>query len=272
MMRSSRTFGAYQPGFQPNDSQDSSFNSSGGYWNASFASVDQRKMGAEYTYFRPSNASVDTQSDYHTTENTTNSSYLPYAAQSVFTAANDTVRPEFRTIHPLKAHFEQHDTKSNSHISPVSTETSTKYDGGSKRRKDSLSPKSTSSPGGRKRGSEDTEVAPARALYLEKNRAAASKCRNKQRRQQEELVEEAREVERRNRVLKAEADMLRGGIRELMHVAAQHNDCPDTRIKLYLQRKADWIATGGLSRMEYVPSSEMSPRTHGSFPLKEETP
>jgi hypothetical protein len=84
-------------------------------------------------------------------------------------------------------------------------------------------------------------------------------------------VEKAREVERRNRVLKAEADMLRGGIRELMHVAAQHNDCPDTRIKLYLQRKADWIATGALGRMEYARPSEMSPRNH-VFPLKEETP
>ncbi|OCK99698.1 uncharacterized protein K441DRAFT_461498, partial [Cenococcum geophilum 1.58] len=52
-----------------------------------------------------------------------------------------------------------------------------------------------------------------RAKYLEKNRLAASKCRNKQKKRVEELMGTAKEAESKNKVLKAEiaslkADML----------------------------------------------------------------
>lgn len=97
---------------------------------------------------------------------------------------------------------------------------------------------------GRRRGSEYAEPGSARAIYLEKNRKAASKCRSKQKRQQEELVEAAREAERRNKILKAEVEILRGGMRDLMELVGQHSDCPDARLKLYVQREADRLATG----------------------------
>lgn len=99
---------------------------------------------------------------------------------------------------------------------------------------------------GRRRGSEYAEPGSARAVYLEKNRKAASKCRTKQKRQQEDLIETAREVERRNRILKAEVEILKSGMRDLMEVVGQHSNCPDARLKLYVQREADRLATGGI--------------------------
>jgi cyclic AMP-dependent transcription factor ATF-2 len=110
---------------------------------------------------------------------------------------------------------------------------------------------------GRRRRTESVVTGSARAVYLEKNRKAASKCRSKQKRQQEELVQIAREVERRNRLLKAEVEMLRGGMRELMDIVSQHSDCPDNRLKLYVQREADRLANGGIVRTAYLsPTSQ----------------
>lgn len=62
------------------------------------------------------------------------------------------------------------------------------------------SPTMSKSQVGRRRGSDSAEPGSARAVYLEKNRKAASKCRSKQKRQQEELIETARDVERRNKI------------------------------------------------------------------------
>lgn len=118
----------------------------------------------------------------------------------------------------------------------------------------------TKSNVGRRRKSESVETDSARAVYLEKNRKAASKCRNKQKRQQEDLVETAREVERRNRVLRAEVEILRGGMRELMELVGQHSDCPDNRLKLYVQREADRLANG------VVPATYLSPALQTMFP------
>ncbi|KZM22462.1 uncharacterized protein EKO05_0000843 [Ascochyta rabiei] len=98
---------------------------------------------------------------------------------------------------------------------------------------------------GRRRGSEYVEPGSARAVYLEKNRKAASKCRSKQKRQEEDLVEAARDAERRNKLLKAEVEMLKNSMRDLMQLVGQHTQCPDTRLKLYLQRQADRLAIRG---------------------------
>ncbi|KAF2996894.1 hypothetical protein E8E13_005433 [Curvularia kusanoi] len=97
---------------------------------------------------------------------------------------------------------------------------------------------------GRRRGSEYAEPGSARAIYLEKNRKAASKCRSKQKRQQDDLVEAARNAERKNKILKAEVEMLRSGVRDLMGLVGEHTGCPDTRLQLYVQREADRLAAG----------------------------
>lgn len=66
---------------------------------------------------------------------------------------------------------------------------------------------------GRRRGSRYVEPGSTRAVYLEKNRKAARKCRSKQKRQQDELVETAHDVKRRNNILKTETEILESEMR-----------------------------------------------------------
>ncbi|KAH7359857.1 hypothetical protein BKA66DRAFT_573962 [Pyrenochaeta sp. MPI-SDFR-AT-0127] len=124
---------------------------------------------------------------------------------------------------------------------------------------------------GRRRRSEFAEPGSARAVYLEKNRKAASKCRSKQKMQQEELVETARDAERKNRALKAEVELLKGGMRELMDIVGQHTDCPDGRLRTYVQREADRLASGitrpvqpSLSSGSSFSRETISPKTSSS--------
>ena len=99
----------------------------------------------------------------------------------------------------------------------------------------------------RRRKSEHVEPDPgsARAIYLEKNRKAASKCRNKQKQQQEELVQTARDVERMNKTLKAQVAFLKDDLSDLMEIVGQHGHCPDNRLRTYVQREADRLAGAG---------------------------
>jgi hypothetical protein len=92
---------------------------------------------------------------------------------------------------------------------------------------------------GRRRTSEDLAPDSARAVYLKKNRKAASKCRSKQKQEQEQLVIDAREYERRNKVLKAEMELLKADKRNLMDMVGTHADCPDQRMQIYVQQEAD---------------------------------
>ena len=123
---------------------------------------------------------------------------------------------------------------------------------------ESYSPTTPQTQLGRRRRSEYAEPGSARAIYLEKNRKAARKCRSKQKRQQEELVETAREVKRQNKILKAEVEILRNSMRDLMELVGQHSDCPDACLKLYLRCKADWLATGGARNTLPSPLSSSS--------------
>ncbi|KAL5400418.1 hypothetical protein PMIN03_012395 [Paraphaeosphaeria minitans] len=96
--------------------------------------------------------------------------------------------------------------------------------------------------GQRRRTSDKTEPGSARAVYLEKNQQAASKCRTKQKRQQEDLVETAREVERKNKVLKWEVEFSKSELRNLMKLVGKHSECPDGRLRRYVQWEADWLS------------------------------
>lgn len=130
---------------------------------------------------------------------------------------------------------------------------------------DSQSPPTKQHSVRRRRKIELVDPGSARATYLEKNRSAASKCRGKQKRQQEELVEQARDFERQNKCLKAEVAMLQDGVRELMEIVGQHNDCPDTRLKRYVQREADRLATGSLRTPSLSHPSGRTSIDHNAF-------
>lgn len=124
----------------------------------------------------------------------------------------------------------------------------------------------------RRRKSMPVEPDSARTLYLEKNRLAASKCRSKQKKEQEKLVEKARTMERKNRALKDEVEFLKADMRDLMMVVGTHSQCPDNRLKLYVQREADRLALGGASnpfvKEESVDRSSSSPMEKSSSPPK----
>ncbi|KAJ4289043.1 hypothetical protein N0V90_011385 [Kalmusia sp. IMI 367209] len=96
-----------------------------------------------------------------------------------------------------------------------------------------------------RRKSDSVEPGSARAIYLEKNRKAASKCRVKQKKQQEDLIETARDVERRNKVLKSEVEFLKSDLRDLMELVGKHHECPDGRLRRYIQLEADRLANKG---------------------------
>jgi len=87
-------------------------------------------------------------------------------------------------------------------------------------------------------------------------------------------VEAAREAERTNKMLKAEVQMLRGQITELLGIVGQHVDCSsDQRLRMFLQRRMDNLAaTGGQQQTQYSQSMEASPQSHEYYPVKKETP
>jgi len=180
-----------------------------------------------------------------------------YPTQPAFATmkSSDAHLPDGHTISPLQTHFDS----SNASISTdeyMCTTTFTTFGPWSdsvdqdqpehgQRRRSSASQFSHVHAVGRRRKSENAEPGSARAIYLEKNRKAASKCRGKQKRQQEELVETARDIERRNKALKTEVEFLKGDMRELMELVGRHMDCPDGRLRTYVQQEADRLASGG---------------------------
>ena len=90
-----------------------------------------------------------------------------------------------------------------------------------------------------------------RAKYLEKNRLAASKCRNKQKKRVEELMETAKEAESKNKVLKAEIASLKADMLSLIEDIAKHSTCQDERLRRYVEREADRLVGYGKADCEY---------------------
>lgn len=76
-------------------------------------------------------------------------------------------------------------------------------------------------------------------------------------------MEEARNHERRNRILKMEVEMLRGNLRDLMDIVGQHTNCPDSRLLSYVQREADRLAAGRSLSSQSTDLSKPSPNVGG---------
>ncbi|KAF2127511.1 hypothetical protein P153DRAFT_387254 [Dothidotthia symphoricarpi CBS 119687] len=225
-------------------------------------------------------------------ESTTVTAPLEFSASPMFTATNLPTNTHNATMMtPLVTHFDQPDAspdpngnfsfdeQSHSTESHNFVHLPTGHDQPplKQRRRsvqtsqEALSPTESLSSAGRRRKSEYAEPGSARAIYLEKNRKAASKCRNKQKRQQDDLVEMARDVERRNRFLKAEVELLRAGMRELMEVVGKHNECPDSRLRSYVQREANRLVAGNQRTAVFTPPSKSS-SSDGMSPHKTSSP
>lgn len=95
---------------------------------------------------------------------------------------------------------------------------------------------------GRKPDDEDPEV--KRQRFLERNRAAASRCRAKKKVWVDNLEGKCKEIEMFNQNLSQEVTMLRSEVQQLKSILIAHKDCP-----LIVQQSQ---ASGNSSGMLYL--------------------
>lgn len=77
---------------------------------------------------------------------------------------------------------------------------------------------------GRRPDDEEPEV--KRQRFLERNRAAASRCRAKKKIWVDNLEKKAKELETMNQTLQQEVLMLRSEVQQLKSILIAHKDCP----------------------------------------------
>ena len=77
---------------------------------------------------------------------------------------------------------------------------------------------------GRKPDDEDPEI--KRQRFLERNRAAASRCRAKKKVWVDSLENKCKEIEMVNQNLSQEVTMLRSEVQQLKSILIAHKDCP----------------------------------------------
>lgn len=77
---------------------------------------------------------------------------------------------------------------------------------------------------GRKPDDEDPEI--KRQKFLERNRAAASRCRAKKKQWVDNLEKKAKDMEGMNSSLQQEVLMLRSEVQQLKSILIAHKDCP----------------------------------------------
>lgn len=106
--------------------------------------------------------------------------------------------------------------------------------------------------------------------YREKNKIAAAKCRNKKRRYNDEIETQARELESRNKALKAELMDLRNVVIILKDQILKHSpqDCNCTRLHEYSMAQAARLLQGSstqrLSDESSVPAFSGMSQHHGA--------
>ncbi|XP_033107400.1 cyclic AMP-dependent transcription factor ATF-2-like isoform X2 [Anneissia japonica] len=116
-----------------------------------------------------------------------------------------------------------------------------------------LSPTSPYEPS-RKRKSMDDDGDERRQKFLERNRAAASRCRNKRKHYIQNLEKRAEDFQTTNTSLQNEVTVLRNEIAQLKQLLLAHKDCPITE----RQRKTQTQLLRGMQEL----SSESSQGVH----------
>nr|XP_040058745.1 cyclic AMP-dependent transcription factor ATF-7b isoform X1 [Gasterosteus aculeatus aculeatus] len=106
-----------------------------------------------------------------------------------------------------------------------------------------LSPKvSPAQPtGGRRRRASEMDPDERRERFLERNRAAASRCRQKRKLWVNSLEKKADDLAGMNVSLSNEVSLLRNEVAQLKQLLLAHKDCPVT----VMQKKAAFLAAGG---------------------------
>ncbi|XP_069395258.1 cyclic AMP-dependent transcription factor ATF-7b isoform X6 [Paralichthys olivaceus] len=95
--------------------------------------------------------------------------------------------------------------------------------------------------GGRRRRASEMDPDERRQRFLERNRAAATRCRQKRKLWVNSLEKKADDLVSMNVSLTNEVSLLRNEVAQLKQLLLAHKDCPVT----VMQKKAAFLATGG---------------------------
>ncbi|XP_008408339.1 cyclic AMP-dependent transcription factor ATF-7b isoform X1 [Poecilia reticulata] len=95
--------------------------------------------------------------------------------------------------------------------------------------------------GGRRRRASEMDPDERRQRFLERNRAAASRCRQKRKLWVNSLEKKAEDLANMNISLTNEVTLLRNEVAQLKQLLLAHKDCPVT----VMQKKAAFLAAGG---------------------------
>ncbi|XP_026205262.1 cyclic AMP-dependent transcription factor ATF-7b isoform X2 [Anabas testudineus] len=95
--------------------------------------------------------------------------------------------------------------------------------------------------GGRRRRASEMDPDERRQRFLERNRAAASRCRQKRKLWVNSLEKKAEDLANMNVSLTNEVTLLRNEVAQLKQLLLAHKDCPVT----VMQKKAAFLAAGG---------------------------
>uniref|UniRef100_A0A3P9HBJ3 Cyclic AMP-dependent transcription factor ATF-7 n=1 Tax=Oryzias latipes TaxID=8090 RepID=A0A3P9HBJ3_ORYLA len=95
--------------------------------------------------------------------------------------------------------------------------------------------------GGRRRRAAEMDPDERRQRFLERNRAAASRCRQKRKLWVNSLEKKAEDLANMNVSLTSEVTLLRNEVAQLKQLLLAHKDCPVT----VMQKKAAMLAAGG---------------------------
>ncbi|XP_060925848.1 cyclic AMP-dependent transcription factor ATF-7b isoform X1 [Limanda limanda] len=95
--------------------------------------------------------------------------------------------------------------------------------------------------GGRRRRASEMDPDERRQRFLERNRAAASRCRQKRKLWVNSLERKADDLVSNNVSLTTEVSLLRNEVAQLKQLLLAHKDCPVTA----MQKKAAFLAAGG---------------------------
>ncbi|KAI8145293.1 hypothetical protein BJV82DRAFT_536336 [Fennellomyces sp. T-0311] len=137
-----------------------------------------------------------------------------------------------------------------------------------------LSPKK-STAGRKRRASEDDDDDEQRQKLLERNRLAASKCRQKKKRWVQDLEVKSEQVSARNQELHDLLAQLREESMFLRNQLLAHGDCNCTMVQTYLRRSSARLTTGPLGHptdaaadavAELMSQSPSSTSSHRSSP------
>ncbi|KAF9343658.1 Cyclic AMP-dependent transcription factor ATF-7 [Mortierella sp. AD094] len=140
--------------------------------------------------------------------------------------------------------------------SKKATATSSKTSASSRKAKNA----STTKSGSRKRSSSEEETPESkRQKFLERNRMAASKCREKKRLQTLKTISDADEITARNQALHETLDQLQEEVRHLKNQILSHRDCGCDVIQKFVQGSFEFSAPSSTSPVYAMPQPSVPP-------------